>query len=228
MSAAVKIGSRFDPARVLYEHETTDERQASGLAMRDALESAVKSGADLSDAYLSDAYLRGANLIGADLSGANLIGADLRGADLSDADLSDAYLRGADLSGADLRGANLRDAYLRGAYLSGANLIGADLSDADLRGANLSGANGEKALLIGSRPCISIGPVGSRSDHASLWLTDSGPLVRAGCFWGSLEKFEQAVKDTHGDNDHGREYGAVIALFRAHAEIWTPAKESAA
>jgi hypothetical protein len=55
-----------------------------------AVQWAVKSGADL-----SDAYLRGA-------------------------DLSDAYLRGADLSDANLRGADLSDANLRGANLSDA------------------------------------------------------------------------------------------------------------
>jgi uncharacterized protein YjbI with pentapeptide repeats len=40
-------------------------------------------------------------------------GADLRGADLRDADLNGAYLRGADLRDADLNGAYLHSAYLR-------------------------------------------------------------------------------------------------------------------
>ena len=83
---------------VLFTHETTDERQASGLAMRDALEAAVSARANLSWADLSGANLSGANLSGADLSGANLSGADLSGANLSWADLS-----GADLSGAKWR-----------------------------------------------------------------------------------------------------------------------------
>ena len=65
---------------------------------RQAVEEAVKTGADLS---------------GADLSGANLPGADLSGADLSRADLS-----GADLSGVNLSGANLYRANLSGANLS--------------------------------------------------------------------------------------------------------------
>ena len=55
---------------VLFTHETTDERQASGLAMRDALEAAVSARANLSWADLSGANLSGANLSGADLSGA--------------------------------------------------------------------------------------------------------------------------------------------------------------
>ena len=62
-------------------------------------------------------------------------GADLRGADLSGANLSGAYLSGAYLRGADLSGAYLRGAYLSGAYLSSANLSSANLSGADLGGA---------------------------------------------------------------------------------------------
>jgi len=92
-------------------------------SIKDAVEIAIGSGADLRDANLHVADLRDADLRDADLRGANLHGADLRGADLSWADLSWANLRGADLRGADLRGANLRGADLRGADLRGANLI---------------------------------------------------------------------------------------------------------
>ena len=45
---------------VLYEHHLTDAQHASGLAMRAALEAAVKCGAYLSGAYLRDA--KGADL----------------------------------------------------------------------------------------------------------------------------------------------------------------------
>jgi hypothetical protein len=109
--------------------------------MRDAVQQAVNS-----DANLIGANLRGANLIGANLRGANLIGANLIGANFSDANLIganliDANLIGANLSGAYLRGANLSDANLRDANFSDANLIGANFSDANLIGANLIGAN---------------------------------------------------------------------------------------
>jgi hypothetical protein len=141
----IQIKHRYTDA-VLYEHETTDARQSSGLAMRDALEAASKAGANLSDAYLSGANLSDANLIGANLSdanlrGANLSDANLRGANLIGANLIGANLIGANLSNANLRGANLIDAYLSDANLRGANLSGANLSGANLRGANLSGAN---------------------------------------------------------------------------------------
>ena len=154
--ARIEIKNRWT-GRVLFSFTPTDERQASGLAMRYAVESAtqgdaVLSDADLRGAVLRDADLSGAVLSGADLRGADLSGAVLRGADLRDAVLSDAVLSGADLSGADLSGAVLRDAVLsdadlRGAVLRGADLRDAVLSDAVLRDADLSGADLSGAVL---------------------------------------------------------------------------------
>ena len=178
MSNIIKIVSRWDSSNVLFEHPTTEERQASGLAMRDALEAACKARA---------------NLARANLAGANLDGA---------------YLAGANLARANLDGANLDGANLAGAYLAGANLARAD---------------GEKLTLVGKRPVLQIGPIGSRCALLSMYLTDAGPMVRAGCFWGSLDDFEGKCEQTHGDNEHGREYGFAALLMRAHAELWAPA-----
>ena len=72
---------------------------------------------------------------GANLARANLAGADLGGANLARAYLAGAYLAGAYLAGADLAGANLADANLADAYLAGANLAGANLARAYLAGA---------------------------------------------------------------------------------------------
>ena len=83
--SSIQIKHRYTSA-VLYTHETLDERQASGIALRDALEAAVESDADLSGADLSGANLRDAYLRGAYLSGAYLRGA-------KDADLAIAVTR---------------------------------------------------------------------------------------------------------------------------------------
>ena len=96
----IEIRNRWTNA-VIFTHE------ADGATMRDAVQKAHDSGANLS---------------GAELGGANLRGAELIGADLRDADLRDADLSCANLSGAELSGAELRDADLRGANLSCANL----------------------------------------------------------------------------------------------------------
>jgi hypothetical protein len=199
MADKIIIRHRYTDA-VLFEFQPTDEQQSSGLAMRAALEAATKDGANLDGANLDGAYLRGANLCGANLDGANLDGAYLRGANLCGANL-----RGANLCGANLRGANLDGAYLDGAYLDGAYLRG--------------------AKLVGERPIMQIGPIGSRCDFFTAYLTDQGVKMRAGCFFGTVTEFEERLKDEHGDNRHGREYTAALALIAMHAEIWTPKAE---
>jgi len=175
MTDKIEIKHRYT-GHVLFEHKTT-EQQNGGLAMRDALEAAVRSDADLS---------------GANLSGADLGDADLRGADLGDADL-----RGANLGGADLGGANLR---------------GADLSGADL---------GDKKL-IGRRPVLTIGPIGSRGDYLVAYMTDGGVLLKTECFSGSTDKFRVALENKHGENVHAQEYTAALELVECHERLWAP------
>ena len=107
-----------------------------------------------------------------------------------------------------------------GAYLSGANLRDADLRGADLRGANLSG----EVRLIGARPVVQVGPIGSRSDWLIAYLTDGGIRIDAGCQRQiTREAFEARVANTHGDNQHAREYRAALAYIDAHAAIWSDA-----
>ena len=213
---------------VLYTHEATDERVASGRATLDALEASCASSADLDGANLAGAYLDGANLDGAYLAGAYLAGANLAGANLAGADLAGANLAGAYLAGANLAGANLAGADLAGANLDGANLDGADLAGANLDGADLGGADLGGARLVGERPLLMIGPIGSRRDYLLAYITDAGVIIRAGCCFGPRDEFAARVRSVHGDNAHGREYAAALAMIDAHAAIWTPAVEPVA
>ena len=85
MKTKIQIKTYLDS--ILFEYKK------EGNTIKETLQEAVKTGADLRDAdltgaYLRDAYLRGAYLRGADLRGAYLRGAYLRGADLRGADLS--------------------------------------------------------------------------------------------------------------------------------------------
>ena len=147
---------------VLYEYQPTEKHQASGLAMRAALETATKDGANL--------------------------------------------------DGANLRWANL----------DGANLYGANLGGANLDGANLDGANLRGKKLIGDRPTVTLGPIGSRCDYFTAYLTDKGIYLRAGCFFGTVAEFIDKLEREHGTNEHGREYRAALALIECHARLWTP------
>ena len=125
----------------------------------------------------------------------DLHGANLRKVDLSGADLSWANLCKVDLSGAYLYGANLREA----------NLYGANLREVDLYGANLYGAYG----------IWWCGPDVVRGDMLYFVRHSDTIMVRAGCFWGTLEAFAAAVEQTHGDNEYGRYYRAVIGVAKA-------------
>ena len=234
---------------VLYEYQPTKKEQASGLAMRAALETACLSGANLNGAYLSGANLDGAHLSGAKLSGADMSGANMSGANLSGANLDDTYLPGANLSGAKLSGAYMSGANLSGAYLSGANLFGAYLYGAYMSGAHLSGANFSRANLdgtylrgayldgaclsgaylggaknlIGDRPVFTLGPIGSRCEYFTAYLTDKGVYLHAGCFFGTVAEFVARLEREHGTNKHWQEYSAALALIECHARLWTPA-----
>jgi len=141
----------------------------------------------------------------------------------SSADLSGANLYGANLYGANLRGADLGGANLRGADLGGADLYGANLRGADLRGADLGGKK-----LVGDRPFLQLGPIGSRSDYLLSFITDAGVMLRAGCFFGSRDEFELKLAEEHGSNEHAQEYRAALVLVDKHAELWTPKEEKAA
>jgi len=132
-----------------------------------------------------------------------------------------------DLRGADLRGAYLGGAYLGGADLGGADLGGADLGGAYLGGADLGGAYLGGAKLIGDRPYIQVGPIGSRSDYLQAFITDQGLKLQAGCFFGTKEEFEAALQEEHADNKHAREYRAALVFIDAHVAIWTPVAEVA-
>ena len=231
MTDNITIKHRYTDS-VLFEYQPTAEQQASGLAMRAALEAAAASGANLGGAKLYGADLRGAKLYGANLRGAYLDGvylggANLRGACLGGAYLDRADLREADLRGADLRGANLGGAYLGGACLDGANLDGADLRGANLRWAYLDGARLDDKKLIGKRPILMIGPIGSRSDYFLAYLTDAGVYLQTGCFFGSVEKFSEKCIEAHGDNEHAQEYAAALELIACHARLWAPMVETA-
>ena len=119
----------------------------------------------------------------------------------------------------DVVEAAVRDgARLDGARLDGASLVGASLDGARLDGASLDGASLVGASLDGARLD------GSRSGYLFAYLTDAGIMIRAGCFFGTLDEFRAACDKTHGDSTHGREYAAAIQMTEAHASLWTPAE----
>ncbi len=147
---------------------------------KEALQEAVKGGADLV----------GANLVGADLGGANLVGANLVGANLVSANLRGANLVGANLRGADLGGAYLGGAYLGGAYLGGAYLRGAYLGDQwIIQGQTRS--DGYPFFL-------------------QRLTADTEPMVKAGCRYLTIAQAEAHWTKTRGGTPLGDETRAIV------------------
>ena len=157
---AIKIKNRWN-GKVLYSGEHAD--------IKEAVEAAVKAGANL--------------------RGANLCDANLCGADLCDADLCDAHLRGAHLTGARLTGAKV-------------------------------GKGGDEATLVGSRPVVQIGPIGSRNDWLLVfWCGDAGVRISAGCQKQISEAhFLKRLAYRHGEGDqaniHAQHYIEAMAFAK--------------
>ena len=109
-----------------------------------------------------------------------------------------------------LSGADLSRADLSWADLSGADLSGADLSWADLSGAIVA----DGYALVGRRPVLQLGPLGSRSATLIAFRTDKGLMLRTGCFFGATEQFTDAVRETHEDGTHAADYMAALYFIR--------------
>ena len=63
---------------------------------------------------------------------------------------------------------------------------------------------------------IAINNIGSRDSTTTFFMDkDKGISVSCGCFSGSLEKFAEAVKETHEGNRYYEEYMAAIELAKA-------------
>lgn len=61
-----------------------------------------------------------------------------------------------------------------------------------------------------------IGAIGSRNDTTTFFKCKDGKIrVSCGCFFGDLEEFAVKVKQTHGDNEHGRVYMLAIEMAKA-------------
>ena len=50
--------------------------------------------------------------------------------------------------------------------------------------------------------------------------TDKGIHIQTGCFNGSVDEFNAALKKKHGDNLHAQEYTAAIKLVELHFKLW--------
>ncbi|WP_199798636.1 hypothetical protein, partial [Acetobacter pasteurianus] len=71
--------------------------------------------------------------------------------------------------------------------------------------------------------------VGSENGTLTYFRTkDGGIYTNRGCFDGTLDEFESAVKERHGDNQSGKEYALLIEFIRLRTSSWRPVEQEAA
>lgn len=142
-----------------------------------------------------------ANFSNVNLSNADFRNENLRNADFSYANFSYADFSNADFSYANLRNANLSNADFRNAILSYANFRNTNFSNASLSYANFSNA----------KNIIPFQKLGGRTCYAVLHPTCL--MIKAGCFWGTLNEFEIKCKETH-PNDALKAYEPQIEMLK--------------
>ena len=101
------------------------------------------------------------------------------------------------------------------------NTIKKTLEEAVKSGANLGDAylRGDWGKLESVSDVLMVGHIGSRNGYTTLYHTDKGVFVTCGCFRGTLDEFAKKVEETHGDNNHARDYKALVEFVKVKFEL---------
>lgn len=88
--------------------------------------------------------------------------------------------------------------------------------NAKLYGISYICCNGD-SFIKKTRDYLTVGPIGSR-DGTTTFTRDkeNNIVVTCGCFYGTVDEFEEAVNKTHVNNLFAKEYRAVIELAKIH------------
>ena len=77
------------------------------------------------------------------------------------------------------------------------------------------------AWVHGTRHYLNLGPIGSRDGYTTIYRDkNKKAIVVCGCFLGSLDEFERAVRKTHNGTKYCDEYMALIQLARLREKEW--------
>ena len=76
------------------------------------------------------------------------------------------------------------------------------------------------AWVSGRKHILWISMIGSRDDTVTFMRSKENKIiVAAGCFRGTIDDFEKAVKETHGDNEHAKAYMLAIELAKLRIDL---------
>ena len=78
-----------------------------------------------------------------------------------------------------------------------------------------------KAEVTDRNSHLCIGPIGSRYNCYATFYRDreKGIAVKCGCFEGSLEEFQEKVKETHGNDKHAAAYRMAAELAKLRISV---------
>jgi hypothetical protein len=138
-------------------------------------------------------------------------------------DFRDAYLQGAYLRDASFRSATFTRANLVNTDLRDVDFYFADLTGADLEGSDLTGVNLQYAILHGVKlrdatGIAQIGPVGRNGRIVYAVAHKDGPMIQAGCWWGTLDATCERIRWDYG---HGAAAERYVAAVQAVAALVT-------
>ena len=111
---------------------------------------------------------------------------------------------------------NPRGVDLRGADPRGVDLYCVDLYCVDRQGAEIT----DSLTLIGNRPLLQIGPIGSDARVLMVWITNDGLRLQTGGFFGTVDDFMVNLNRDHTEEKHRREYLAALELAKIHYGEW--------
>lgn len=165
------------------------------------------------------------------LEGANLCRKHIESVNFSNLHMDHAQFEGSTLRNCQFRHTSLVCASFYLARVQDCDFAGADLTaQTTLSGAHMldCGFTGTMMCakqLVGRRPIFSMGPLGDQNRWLTLHLTEAGPMLCTGCFYGNIRSFEKKVKaeKARGTANYVA-YMAAIDMMKAYAKAWTPRK----
>jgi hypothetical protein len=75
------------------------------------------------------------------------------------------------------------------------------------------------AWVSGNACLLWISKIGSRDDTVTFFKAKAGIKVSCGCFSGTLQEFEEKVKETHKNNEHAKAYKLAIQLAKLRIDL---------
>lgn len=102
--------------------------------------------------------------------------------------------------------------------LNGSLFIGSDLAGADFKNAIISGVDFTSCNIVRARNIFSVSPIGSRGDTLFAVKHDTCIMLKTGCFWGTVNQFMRALKETHAGTKYENEYTIAVKLIKVHMQ----------